>query len=518
MYAEHAEKPMVIVIPSYNNVQWYKKNLDSVFMQKYDNYRVIYIDDCSPDGTGKLVQQHIKECEQEHRVTLICNDINVGAMANIYNAVHDSCEDQAIVITLDGDDWFAHDKVLQKFNEAYQDPNIWLTHGQYKEVPSGSVGANIAVPRKIIELNAYREIPWITSAPRTFKAWLFKQIKKEDLLYKGEFFKVAWDLAFMFPMLEMAAERMRCISDVLYVYNQDTPINDYKLKLIAQLHCEKLIRSRPKYSRIKNLFNKHRELEQVDVLICADNEPMRVHATLESLYAYCTGMGEVHVLFPECDNSACIKRLKSSFAQLPIHFYTPQNFSACVDTLLDALPMNQVLCVRSGDVLVDFIDLKQCVQQLRETHAQVFNISLGANVVRHKALKRAQKMPAGSYVSDDVFAWQFKHGEFDWRNPLSLHMAIYNRSDLQKYIRTIEYSSVDELEQRLIQQCIDLEKVGLCFTRSKAVALQTGDEQDMHVSDWDTLYDIGFKFNLAPLFRINNESVCIESDMGLTDI
>ena len=46
----------VIVIPSYNNAQWYKRNLDSVFAQTYKNFSVIYLDDCSPDGTGQLVK------------------------------------------------------------------------------------------------------------------------------------------------------------------------------------------------------------------------------------------------------------------------------------------------------------------------------------------------------------------------------------------------------------------------------------------------------------------------------
>jgi len=34
------------------------------------------------------------------------------------------------------------------------------------------------------------------------KEW--KKIAKEDLMYEGKFFEMAWDLAFMFPMLEMA--------------------------------------------------------------------------------------------------------------------------------------------------------------------------------------------------------------------------------------------------------------------------------------------------------------------------
>jgi hypothetical protein len=35
---------------------------------------------------------------------------------------------------------------------------------------------------------------------------LFKKIKKEDLLYEGEFVLMSWDIAMMFPMLEMESK------------------------------------------------------------------------------------------------------------------------------------------------------------------------------------------------------------------------------------------------------------------------------------------------------------------------
>ena len=62
-----SEKAIVVVIPSYDNCEYYKQNLDSVFAQNYHNFRVIYVDDASPDQTGPLVKQYIKEKGQEDR-------------------------------------------------------------------------------------------------------------------------------------------------------------------------------------------------------------------------------------------------------------------------------------------------------------------------------------------------------------------------------------------------------------------------------------------------------------------
>src|SRR3990167_5715498 len=74
-----AEKPFVIIVPSYNNSAWYRFNLDSIFIQQYDNYRVIYIDDCSTDKTGKLVEQYIKK-QKNKDIALIKNTQRIGAL------------------------------------------------------------------------------------------------------------------------------------------------------------------------------------------------------------------------------------------------------------------------------------------------------------------------------------------------------------------------------------------------------------------------------------------------------
>lgn len=52
-----------LVVPSYNNVKskLYLRNLDSIFMQDYQNYHVVYVDDASPDHTGEFVEKYIKE-------------------------------------------------------------------------------------------------------------------------------------------------------------------------------------------------------------------------------------------------------------------------------------------------------------------------------------------------------------------------------------------------------------------------------------------------------------------------
>jgi len=250
------ENFFVFVIPSYNNAQWYEKNLNSVINQTYINYKIIYINDCSSDNTGMLVEKFIKEKNLEHKITLINNKERKGALENIYNAIH-SCRTTDIVICLDGDDWLANNNVLALLNNVYSHKTIWLTYGQYIVYPQNYLGGCRDIPVEVFQKNEVRKYDWVTSHLRTFYAGLFHQIKKEDLLYENKFYSMAWDAALMFPMLEMAGPKhIKFISDVLYVYNTQTPLNDNKIDKELQGRLFVQIKSKAPYQPINDFRDK----------------------------------------------------------------------------------------------------------------------------------------------------------------------------------------------------------------------------------------------------------------------
>lgn len=257
-FAVEEHKPFVIVVASYNNADWVEKNLRSIFEQKYDNYRVIYINDASKDATFAKVKKCIAKYEQWHRVELIHNEFNRGAAANIYRAVH-SCLDEEIVVLLDGDDWFPHEHVLERLNEAYADPAVWLTYGSYVEYPSYSYTvANFSqeLPMKVIEKNSVRAFTkqhWYLSHLRTFYSSLFKKIKVADLLYEGKYFDAAYDLAFMLPMVEMAGSHTHFMKEILCIYNRTSNFKESKIRAKRQQQISKYILDMPCYSPLVSL-------------------------------------------------------------------------------------------------------------------------------------------------------------------------------------------------------------------------------------------------------------------------
>ena len=209
-----------IIIPLYNVEKWIKICLRSVKTQSYENFRCIIIDDISTDRSVEIIKNEIKD---DDRFQLIVNEQKAFALKNIYDGIFSSAPNpEDIVITLDGDDWLANKDVLKLLNEEYNKRDCWLTYGSYAEYPSSQRGKFAKqIPQEVRDIKAYRSHEWCSSHLRTFKYHLWEQIEKKDLLdTNGNFYRMTWDLAFMFPMLEMCGDRSHYIKEILYVYKR----------------------------------------------------------------------------------------------------------------------------------------------------------------------------------------------------------------------------------------------------------------------------------------------------------
>jgi glycosyltransferase involved in cell wall biosynthesis len=245
-------KHFVFIVTSYNNEQFAERNLDSLVsaMLHYPNSRIIYVDDCSKDGTTDVVARYIKKHGLEDKITFIRNTERHYKLYNFYNAIH-TCSDYEIAIEVDGDDVLARIDALCILNTVYQNDQVWVTYGSYIN-DNGSAGLSMPIPKEIIENNTFRDYPrWNCGHLRTFYVWLFKLIKKEDLFYQEHFFTMSGDQAYFYPLLEMASERCVYIKDVLYIYTTSGNLHDHKVNQRFQKYLARLIQLRPKYARLE---------------------------------------------------------------------------------------------------------------------------------------------------------------------------------------------------------------------------------------------------------------------------
>ena len=253
-YPIKEKKNFVVIIPSYNNEKWCEKNVLSVLEQNYDNYRVIYIDDASTDNTYNLVKKTIQEHRKREIVLLKRNEKNQKALKNIYDAIW-SLKDDDIVVILDGDDFFAHENVLNILNSYYANPKIWLTYGSYLTYP-GFKKEPFSLPfrKSRLQKKGYRKYNWQMSHLKTFYTALFKKIEKKDLLKNGKFFEIASDVAYMIPMLEMADGNFAFVEEILYLYNTSNPISDVKQAVQRQVAAFEYIQSLSSYKPVLNIY------------------------------------------------------------------------------------------------------------------------------------------------------------------------------------------------------------------------------------------------------------------------
>ncbi len=240
-----------IIIPSYNNEKWIRACINSVKLQRYENYQCIIVDDCSIDKSTVIIEEEIANND---KFIFVKNKTRQLALRNIYEAVElsqPSKED--VIITLDGDDWLATKNTLETLNNIYQTSNCWMTYGSYMEYPSLRRGKFAQqIPASVIESNSFRESQWMSSHMRTFKYKLWAKIKKKDFLEEdGRFCDGAWDMIFMFPMLEMSGPRARYVRDILYIYNRENPLNEDKVDHPKLHRSETNIRNKTKYERIQ---------------------------------------------------------------------------------------------------------------------------------------------------------------------------------------------------------------------------------------------------------------------------
>jgi glycosyltransferase involved in cell wall biosynthesis len=248
------ENKFIVISTAYNKGNYVTFNVNSIKQQSYTNYLAIYGYDESTDNTLERLKYSI---EDDKKFIINYNTGKKGLVSNFLNCIkylklNNLIDPEDIIVEVDADDWLLHPFVFDYLNQAYQDPNIWMSYGHYIEYPSGQVGGHFHMHLR--DDNNIREYPFAYSHLKTYKAWLFDKLTEEDLTNPetGEYWKAACDLAMSMPMVEMSGkDRIIRFDQPLYVYNvADDLESESKGRLAEQKHCEFLIRQLNKRQKL----------------------------------------------------------------------------------------------------------------------------------------------------------------------------------------------------------------------------------------------------------------------------
>jgi len=216
----------IIISTVYNKSKWVSFYVNSVKQQDYNNYLAVYGYDKSTDDS----LFHLETSIDNHDQFIIYHNPNPSCFLNCFMGTYrylkqnNLIQDSDIIVEVDGDDWLINSSVLQYLNEIYQNPNIWMTYGQYIQHPSGNVGWHYSVEIEdyVDDNNLYRESPFPFSHLKTFRSFLLNNVTDEDLTdpTTGKYFAAAADFALSMPLVEQAGKkRIFRVPEPLYVYN-----------------------------------------------------------------------------------------------------------------------------------------------------------------------------------------------------------------------------------------------------------------------------------------------------------
>ena len=444
------EQPLVVIIPSYNNLPYIERMLNSVFMQKYDNYRVIYIDDCSTDGSLAYLNNYISAHNLGDKVFVIANNKRQRKLKNIYSTIHQYCLDDEIAVMMDCDDWLAHDHVFSLINRLYENFDIWMTYGQDCPQPLhvaqqwgiSTTGCCAETPAHIIAQNSFRNYMWVYMHLRTFRTWLFKNIKAEDLIannvagFASKFYPACNDYAMYYPMIEMGGHHVKFNPEVVYYYNCDSPLNGFKIDRNLQIASALEIKTMKKpYQPLaepeKNRLA-HCQQAQVNVILFSSSAEKTDHL-LEEIQSHIVGVSSVCVV-----THSQTERDKLSKRWPEIKIYNPDD---TMQELINAADYH--LLLHDTDRIFS-LQMHDDVTMLERTFAYCFLYEVCPKGINAQEL------------FDNVHACKFSC------NPLvvsarTTHGALYRSADLQQ----VNTATIKTWAAAWEQSAPDLQKIAL---------------------------------------------------------
>jgi len=250
---QRAEQKIVVISPLFNAAEYIERCIVSVAAQDYDNYIHILIDDCSTDDSYQIGLRCIAQLPETIRdkFYIIRNTENRGAVQNHIEYIRSRTEDNDIVMLLDGDDSLVNQSdVFTYYNRIHYDNDF--TYGSCWSMVDRIPLISQPYPPEVKQSKDYKNYKFNWVMPythlRTLKAQLL--LNEPDSKFQdadGNWFKAGGDNATFYTALENCdPDRVYVVPDIVYNYNDASPLNDYKVNKDEQDRAIAQVLEKPK--------------------------------------------------------------------------------------------------------------------------------------------------------------------------------------------------------------------------------------------------------------------------------
>ena len=144
-------KLISVIMPSYNCGEYVEETIRSVQAQTYQNWEIIFVDDCSSDDTMKRVSSMLAE---DDRIRVFQNSENSGAAVSRNKALREA--KGRWIAFLDSDDIWEPTK-LEKQIKFMEENDYAFSYTDYQEIDENSqpTGVKVSGPKHVTKAGMY---------------------------------------------------------------------------------------------------------------------------------------------------------------------------------------------------------------------------------------------------------------------------------------------------------------------------------------------------------------------------
>ncbi len=444
---EQIDHRFVFVIVANDRADFAIKALSSILSQDYERYRIVLVDNHVQDGSFQGVQTYLFKKHAFRKNITIIRHQQQQPFGKILKEVLKDCESDEIAVLLNPSDWLAHQGALTAINEAYSDPEVWLTYPASLEYPSyrkkplnpQNIKAHIRKP--------YRT-PWMESGMRTFYVHMMQNMNFDENLDEHELFM---------PMINLAKWHIRYIPDTLYIQNR-LKMHNASTRMQMGLRLDELTKSIHTQSHLARAGEIPISANtKADMILFSTNQPFQLGVSLESVYRYVRGVDQIHVMYDTASaHKQAYEDLKKRYPKVIFREQDAlsSEFKPMLMSLLkDTSNQNAYIVLATDRMLIkDPIYLQDCTNALSQTKAFAFFLD-------NQAISIA---PNSNSVSNRIHIIEIEPAKI--AEPFN--MVIYSRADIIQELDNLDFKNPKSLLKSWSQHS-DTRRLGLFYDACK---------------------------------------------------
>lgn len=176
-------RKFIIIASGLNCKDYVRKCYDSIAAQSYTNFETILISDGSTDGTHRVFIELSRIEDKRFHCWQFAENLGAAYRRNEAILRHSSSPDDIIVFM--GLDDELKSNALIRISQEYDEGKL-MTYGNWINQHDTVCTADLDFDEQTHADRSYRKVKWRSTAPQSFKRFLFDRIPQEDFKLNGE--------------------------------------------------------------------------------------------------------------------------------------------------------------------------------------------------------------------------------------------------------------------------------------------------------------------------------------------